>query len=377
MKKAFVLMILIIVVLFGVVFGYKALVHEKQKEFVQKHSKPIITITAMKAAYATWQKQLSVVSTLRTVKGVNVTTELGGMVDEIDFMAGQDVQAGQLLAKLDIRPDVAKLHALQAEHQLAQITLTRDRKQFAFGGVSRETLDTDISNEKSLRAQVEEQKAIISKKIIHAPFTGRLGIRLINLGQYLNPGSAVATLQSLDPIYCDFFVPQRQVLDLALGETIKLSLQGADRSAFYCQITTINPVVDEDIRNIEVEATCANPKKTLLPGMFGHVTFSVGKPQKYLTLPVLAVTFNPYGSIVFILKKTKKTFQGKTVWQANQQFVTAGDTRGNQIAVVKGIKEGDMIVTSGQLKLQNGSLVVINNAVAPSNNPNPKVTGED
>lgn len=373
MKKAMFFMILAVVILFGAIFGFKRFVAMKQKEFIANMGNQTVTISATAAQTATWDNQILVTGSTRTVKGVNVTTELSGMIREIDFQPGSDVKQGDLLVKLDIAPDIAKLHQLEAQAAFAKITLDRNKKQYSFGAVSKETLDSDVANFESTAAQVEEQKATIDKKIIRAPFSGRLGISQVNPGQFIDAGTAIVNLQTLDPIYVDFYLPQQDIPQIHVGQEIDMTVDRAPNITFTGKITTINPIVDTDVRNVEVEATLPNADKVLLPGMFTNVSITTGKPQSYITLPQLAITFNPYGALVYLLKQTNEKQNNQPVWEATQQFVTTGPSRGNQIAVLKGIKVGDMVVTSGQLKLKNGSRVTINNSVQPSDNPNPDV----
>ena len=373
MKKPLLITIISLIIFFGIIVGLKQFILHKQKEFSVQFENPIETISAAKATSSQWGSEINVVGSTRTVKGVNVTTELSGMIEEIDFKPGADVKKGDVLVKLDIAPDIAKLHQLQAQAELDKITYNRDKVQYSFGAVSKEQLDTDFANMKSTAASVEEQQAIIDKKIIRAPFTGRLGISAVNPGQFIDSGATVVNLETLDPIYVDFYLPQQQVQDASVGQTVQVTTDRLPGKTFTGKITTVNPMVDTNIRNVEVEATLENPQEILLPGMFTNVVLNVGTPKTYITLPVMAVTFNPYGALVYILKETTQKYNGKPVWKAVQQFVTAGDSRGNQVSVLKGINVGDMVVTSGQLKLKNGSLVVIDNTVVPSDNPNPDV----
>ncbi len=370
MKKIMLKMLVGVAVLFGLVFGIKGFQLIMEKRYVKKHSVPIITVSAAQASTSLWQSDLVSTGSLRTVKGVNVTTELGGMIRSITFKPGSDVKAGTVLVSLDIDPDIAKLHELEANALYAKITYDRDKKQYSFGAVSQETLAQDEASYESTAALVEEQKATIDKKIIRAPFSGRLGISQVNPGQYLNPGDAIVNLQTLDPIYVDFYLPQQQVSKIFVGQPIKMTLEKGD-ATYDAKITTINPIVDTDIRNVEVEATVPNPKAALLPGMFSNIDIKAGRAEALVTLPQMGVTFNPYGSIVYILKKTDQASNGKPVWQATSEFVTTGETRGNQVSILKGLKAGDYVVTSGQLKIKTGSLVVINDQVVPSDNPNP------
>jgi len=373
MKK----MLLYVGILFGLIFGWKimvTLIRKYEAYYQLKHH--VVTVSATAAHKNAWQNAITAVGSTRTYKGVNVTTELGGMITKIDFKPGQMVKKGQLLAQLDISTDVAKLHALQAQALYAKITYERNLKQHKIGAISQETLAENESQYESTRANVAEQKATIAKKTIKAPFSGKLGISLVYPGQYINPGDAIVNLETLSPIYVDFYLPQQDLPKLKLNMPISMTVDTYPKQNFSGKITTINPMVDDDIRNVEVEATVTNKKQLLLPGMFVNVKINVGKPHQHITLPQTAISFNPYGNIVFLLDKTSQKLDKKPVWKAKQVFVKTGDTRGNQIAVLSGIKTGDMVVTAGQLKLMNDSQVIINNSVKPSDSPNPQPKGE-
>lgn len=366
-------MLLFLVILFGGVFTYKYLKTRAIKAYIKAHKVTIETVSATKATEQEWQPQLAITGSLRTVKGVNVTTELGGMIRDIYFTPGSYVYKGELLVQLDIDPDVAKLHELEANAAIAKITYERNKKQYAIGAVSKETLDRDEANYKATAALVTEQKGTIAKKVIRAPFSGRLGISAVNPGQFINPGDKIVTLETIDPIYSDFYLPQQKLPSIAVGQPVTVTTDAYPKETFIGKITTINPIVDKSIRNVEVEATLRNPKHLLLPGMFVTVNIKTGKPTKFITLPQMAISFNPYGAVVFTLTKTNKKYQGKPVWRATQKFVKTGDSRGNQIAVLSGVKKDDTVVTAGQLKLANGSLVVINNTITPSFSPSSQV----
>jgi len=364
-------MLLFVVILFGAVFGWKAIkTHIRNKE-VAAHMNPTMTVSAMVAKSSVWSPDIDVVGSTRTVKGVNVTTEQGGLVEHIYFTPGMFIKKGTLMVQLDIRPDVAKLHALEADAKVADITYRRNQKQYRIGAISQETLAQDEGNYERTKADVVEQKAVIAKKTIRAPFNGKLGISLINPGQYLNPGDAIATLQTLNPIYVDFFLPQQNSFDVKIGQTVDVKVDAHPKITFSGPITTINPIVGAETRNIEVEATLKNPKYWLLPGMFVDVTVKSRLHPSFTTLPQMAVAFNPYGDIVYTLTDTGKKEKGKKVYKADQNFVTIGKTRGDQVQITKGIKAGQLIVTAGQMKLKNGSLVFINDAVKTADNPNP------
>lgn len=329
------------------------------------------TVSAMPAAESEWQTQLEAVGSLRAVKGADLSLEVSGIVDAISFQSGDDVQGGAVLLKLRSADDLAKLQSLQASAELAQVTYNRDQKQFAVKAVSQATLDTDAANLKSFRAQVAEQQAVVDKKILRAPFAGHLGIRMVDLGQYLNAGTTVVTLQALDPIYLDFYLPQQALDEIAEDQPATAKVDTYPGRTFAGKILAINPKVDPSTRNFQVRATLANPDHKLLPGMYATVDITVGAPKRYVTLPQTAVTFSSYGDTVYVLQKQGQGADGQPQYVAHQTFITTGPTRGDQVAVLKGVKEGDMVVTSGQVKLRNGATALVNNTVQPANNPNP------
>lgn len=373
--KPMLIMLIGVGVLFGIIFIYKAFVAYMMHKYMAAGMPPA-TVSTTRVDYQMWQPTVQVAGSLRAVRGVDVTTEIEGLVRTIYFTPGSDVEKGELLVDLNADSDIAQLHSLQANADLADIVLKRDRAQFAIQAVSKAVVDSDEASLKSALAQVAEQSAIVDKKHIQAPFSGRLGVSQINPGQYLSPGDKIVTLQQLAPIYVDFYLPQQQMVQVALGQTVTLNLNTYSNRSFTGKITTINPQVDAETRNVEVEATLPNTKHELFPGMYANVTVNTGAPARYLTLPVSAISFNPYGDIVFIVKQQGKDEQGKPKLTATQSFVTLGPTRGNQVAILSGLKPGDTVVTSGLLKLKNGSEVVINNTVVPSDQANPHVVNE-
>ncbi|MBX9622153.1 MAG: efflux RND transporter periplasmic adaptor subunit [Alphaproteobacteria bacterium] len=366
MSKQMKIMLLIVAVLFGSIFLYKAF----QGYMIGKYMsapRPPATVSAVKVTSSPWQSHLSATGTLRAINGVDITSEIAGLIDTIAFTPGQTVNKGDLILELNRETEMAALKSLEAQAELAEINYNRDKEQFAVHAVSKAIVDTDEANLKSARAQVAQQKALIDKKIIRAPFKGRLGISAVNLGQYLNPGDKIVTLQSLDPIYVDFTFPQQDLPQLTPGQPVSLTTDAFPGVTFQGKITSLNPKVDPVTRNVEVEATLQNPHQKLFPGMFGLVEINTGSPQVFLTVPQEAISYNSYGALVFILKEKEKNAKGETIYSATQQFVTVGKTRENQIQILKGLVEGDHIVTAGQLKLKNGSLVVINNSTKIKN----------
>jgi len=367
-------MLIIVGILFGVIFGWKAIVGIMSKRYFAKMASPTVTISAMEAKESLWEPTIKSVGSLRARVGVNVTTELAGMVQTISFKPGSTVKKGDILVQLNADTELGQLHALQAQVELAKITYERDMAQYRVHAVSKQTVDTDKWNLKNLQAQVDQQAATTNKKTIRAPFDGTLGINKVNPGQYLNVGDTVTTLQALDPIYADFYFPQQALAKLKLNQKVKIISDTFPKKIFSGEITTIQPLVDANTRNVLVEATLLNPDSLLIPGMFVHGTVSMEEKEKYITLPQTAVTFNSYGDLVYLIKESKeKDKDNKPVLIAEQVFVTVGDTRGDQIAIIKGVKAGDTVVTSGQLKLKNGSKVRVNNSIQPANKANPKV----
>ena len=365
--------VLVAILAFGFYLHIKTLIASAPKPGAQ-----VVSATEVKTL--DWQPLLSAVGTVTAVRGVDVTTEIAGLVRTIAFKSGDEVKAGALLLQLNADSDIAALQSLQAAADLSATTLARDRQQFEADAISKAQLDNDVADLKSRRALVAQQQALIAKKTIRAPFAGRLGITTVQPGQYLNPGDRIVTLQTIDPIYVDFYLPQKQLGGLRLGQVVNLTTDGFPGQAFPGKITAISPKVDSTTRNILVEATLPNPKRLLLPGMFANATVEVGEKQRYLTLPQTAITYNPYGSTVFVVGPAQAA-SGAAAASApapaasglavRQVFVTTGETRGDQVAVLKGLSEGQQVVTSGQVKLKNGTPVVVDNSVQPANSPNP------
>lgn len=372
-KKRMRRMLIGVAILFGTIFLYKGFNALMLKWFLAHNQNAIVTITATKAEYSDWQPQLRATASLRAIRGVNVTTELAAMVRTIYFTPGSLVKKGDILVQLNADSDVAALHSLEANAELARVTYVRDKAQFEVQAVSKQTVDADAANLQSLKAQVQQQTATVAKKTIRAPFDGRLGINLVNPGQFINPGDSIVNLQTLDPLFADFYVPQQSLSELKVGQEVDLRSDTFPDRVFKGKITTINPAVDTGTRNVLVEATIENPHYDLAPGMFASLVVVTGPSGQQLTLPQTAISFNPYGELVYIVSKTGETKKGKETLTVKQSFVKTGGSRGDQIAILQGLKEGEMVVTSGQLKLKNGSPVVINNKLPPANNPSPRL----
>ncbi len=363
-----ILVVVAAVVLFGAIFAFP-IVAFTAKGFP---SPPPASVSTTIARFDQWQPTIQVVGSLKPVRGADLSVELPGVVAEVNFDSGGDVKAGEPIVRLIDDDDVAKLHTLEASRDLAQTNYNRDQAQLQRQLISQAQFDVTAANLKSYEAQVAEQRALLSKKTLRAPFAGHLGIRWINTGQYLTPGTAVVTLQVLDPIFLDFYIPQQQLDQIKVGQAVNVKVDSYPGTPFAGKITTIDPKVDPATRNVAVRATLPNAQRKLLPGMFANVEIMTGTPQRYITLPQTAITFNPYGNMVFLVKDGKDAKTGKESLIAQQTVVTTGTTRGDQIAVLAGLKEGDVVVSTGQTKLQNGAPVLVNNAVLPANESNPQ-----
>jgi membrane fusion protein, multidrug efflux system len=371
MIKRMMIMLALCALVLGGVFGWKTFGFAMMKKGMAAGANPPQTVSTIRAEMQDWQPALKAVGSLRAVKGADLASEVAGIVEDIHFESGDDVEEGKVLVHLRDEDDVAKLQALEAQARLADITLNRDQKQLKAQAVAQATVDADAANLNSANALVEAQRALLAKKTIRAPFAGRIGVRSVDVGQYLNPGTAVVTLQQLDPIYVDFYLPEQSLAQIQTGQKVFAVIDAHTEKTFEGEVTALNAKVDSNTRNILVRATFKNAERLLLPGMFANVTLATGAPQRFITLPQTSITYNPYGNTIYAVE-TKEAEGGKSSLTARQVFVTTGDTRGDQIAILTGVKEGDEVVTSGQLKLHNGSPLAINNNVQPTNDINPK-----
>jgi membrane fusion protein (multidrug efflux system) len=375
MIKRMLIMLVLVAVVLGGIFGFKDFVNGKIKEFMTGPNGPgkqAQTVSTTKATAEDWQPRLDAVGSLRAVNGADLSLEVAGVVDKLNFESGDDVEAGKELLKLRDFDDVAKLKSLQAQADLAKVVYDRDVKQFNAHAVAQAVVDNDEANLRNLLAQVDQQRELVAKKTLKAPFAGRLGIRQVDLGQYLAPGTVIVSLEALTPIYVDFLLPQKALAQIEVGQALKVRVDTFPNKDFPGKISSINSKVDATTRNIQVRATIDNADRKLLPGMFATVSIDSGKPEKLITVPQTSITYNPYGNLVYIVDHKGNGADGKPQLAVRQTFVTTGATRGDQVAVLKGLKEGDEVVTAGQMKLRNGASVVVNNTVAPTNDPNPK-----
>ncbi len=378
MSKRMIIMLAVVGTVFAAIVGYQMFVASMMKQYLASNAQPPATVTAMKVKPQLWQPQLAAVGTLRAVQGVQITAETSGIVKKIHFKSGDEVIQGALLLELNSAEETAQLQSLQASRKLAEINFARDKQQFVIHAISKAQLDASQAELTGKRAQEAQQQAVLDKKSIRAPFSGRLGITHINPGQYLNVAEAIVSLQNNRALYIDFNLPQKFVGSIKPGQKISVYGSKASELAIGGQITTINSVVEKTTRNVLVEGKIDNANGALLAGMFAHVKIDAGEPQMQLTLPQTAISYNAYGSTLFIAKAEKNEAAADVptdapVKQVAQQvFVKTGDKRGDQVAILGGLEEGDTVVTSGQLKLKNGTPLIINNVVLPANEAAPK-----
>jgi len=375
MAKRMIIMLVLIGTLLGGIFGFKAFGVKMMKKGIAAQASPPQTVSIAQAMIKEWQPQMDVVGSLKASRGADITSEVTGVVSQIRFQSGKTVKAGTLLIEIDSRTDMARLQSLEAALELAQKTYSRNQEQFKEQAISQATLDANLTELKSTKAQVAEQQALLDKKNIRAPFDGRLGIRQVSPGQYLSPGMKIVTLQSLDTIFFDFTLPQQDISNIRIGQKITVKVDAFPGRIFTGTISAIEPKIEEKTRNVGIRAAIRNADQKLLPGMFATAHIATGQPQHLITVPQTAIVFNPYGNVVFVVEEDKKQTdsQGKPELKVMQKLVKTDFTRGSEIAILEGLQEGDTVVTSGQIKLQNGTRIIINNTIQPSDNPNPKL----
>jgi membrane fusion protein (multidrug efflux system) len=369
MRRRLIIVVLAAGVLLAAIVGFNTWKANFVAQLRLKNAAPPQSVTAATAQSSDWQPEVSAVGSLRAVRGVDVTTEVTGLVRTLRFKSGDDVQSGQVLVELNADAEIAQQHALEAAAELSSTVYERDKAQYEAQAISKAQLDADAADLKNKRAQAAAQAALVAKKTLRAPFAGRLGITTVNPGQYLNTGDKVVTLQAVDPVYVDFKLPQQQLAMIMNSQTVNVITDAFPGAKFAGKITAIDPRVDAGTRNFQAEATVPNPERRLMPGMFARVAVLAGDVKRYVTLPQTSITYNPYGATVFLARK-KPGGTGKDLI-AEQSFVTLGPTRGDQVAVLRGVKEGDVVVTSGQLKLNNGTPLIINDSAQPANDPDP------
>ena len=331
---------------------------------------PPEAVTTIVAGEAVWQATLEAIGTATAVRGVTVSADRPGIVDRIAFDSGQKVREGDLLVHLDTREEEAQLAAAEAQRDLARLSLGRMEGLLAKGVSSQAEFDRAAAESRQAVARVGEIRAAIERKTIRAPFAGVLGIRQVNLGQYLSGGDPVVPLQALDPIYVDFAVPQQDAPRLRVGTEVTISAEGMAGVAAAGRVTALDAVVNSATRNVHVQATLPNLEEKLQPGMFLEVHALIGAGDPVVALPASAINYAPYGDSVFVVEDVEGP-DGRTYRGVRQQVVKLGAGRGDQIAILTGIRAGEEVVTSGVFKLRNGAAVFVNNDIQPGNDPAP------
>ncbi len=329
------------------------------------------TVTAAGAVEQTWPNLISATGSVAAVQGVTVASELPGQVSKIAFEAGAKVNEGDLLVQLDTSLEEAQLRAAEASADLAKANADRAHDLIAKSTISQSDFDATTAQFKQATAAADQIRATIAKKTIRAPFTGRLGLRLVNLGQILKAGDSIAALQTLDPVYVDFSLPQQQLSALHTGVKVLVTTDAAPGKVFEGKVNAISPEVDQATRNIRVQSTVSNDSELLRAGMFANVEVELPTAQQVLVIPATAVLYAPYGDSVFVIDE-KKDADGKPIKVLRQQFIRTGPARGDFVSVTNGLKPGDQIVTTGVFKLRPGTMVLIDNTYAPDAKLDPK-----
>jgi membrane fusion protein (multidrug efflux system) len=364
LKKLFVAAVGVVLVVGAIVYaklGQFAAMGEAAASMVQ----PPETVTAETVSNAQWEQVIAATATVSAVQGVTVSAEVGGRVARISFESGTMVNAGEVLVQLDTASEDAQLASAEAAAALAQADLLRVRKLGKRDLASVDAVDRAAAQVKQTVAQVGVIRALIAKKTVRAPFAGRLGLRLVNLGQILSEGDAIVALQTLDPVHVDFSIPQRQVAHLRRGMQVRVSADAAPGQIFHGEIIAVSPEVDAATRNVRVRALVKNSGEELRAGMFANVEVVLPDLQAVLSLPATAVLYAPFGDSVFVVEERKNDQSGETEQVLRQQFVRLGRARGDFLDVTDGLKVGETVVTSGVFKLRSGMTVVIDNALAP------------
>lgn len=365
---------LAVVILIGSIVYAKLTQFAAMEEAAESMQQPPETVTAMTVEPALWEQTIPAIGTLEPVQGVTLSAEVGGRVTAIGFESGATVDVGDVLLQLDTASEEAQLASAEASAALAKVDLARTRTLGERKLAARDALDSAEARAKETLAQVGNIRALIARKTVRAPFSGRLGLRLVNLGEIVREGDPIVSLQTLDPIYVDFSIPQGQLGRLRQGMQVRVLADAAPEKIFTGAIVAVNPEVDVITRCVRVRAQVANPDEQLYAGMFARVEVVLPERQSVLPIVATAVLYAPYGDSVFVIEEKENAHGGKTEQVLRQQFVRLGQARGDYIDVVDGLKAGDQLVTSGVFKLRTGMQVEIDNRLAPraSLTPSPR-----
>jgi len=365
MSKRLLIMVLLLSVFFGGLFGWKAFIGGKIRQAIAEQGPPVATISATTVNAASWVPSLNTVATLRAAQSVDVTAQVDGQVTGLHFDSGDTVKQGTLLVQQYVADDQAELKALQADLRLAEIDVTRIEQLVAEKLLPDRDLDRAASRLDRVRAEVESLNVAIGKKSIRAPFSGRLGIRQVNLGQFIEPGDPIVRLESLDRLFADFKLPQQALPRVSVGQSVLGLVDAWPGEEFQGEIAAIEPSVDAATRNISLRAAISNADARLRPGMFATIGVALPERREVVLIPQSAISFSPFGNSVYVVEA------GETAEIVRNIYVTVGETRGDLVEVIDGLTAGQQVVTSGQLKLRDGAPVNINNKVPVSANTAP------
>jgi len=371
MAKRMILMLVVMAALLGGLGFAKFKQVEAAIAQGTSYQPPPTAVTTVVAQKETWPSTQSLIGTAAAIQGVTVSADLPGTIDKIYFESGQWVHEGDILVELDTRQERAQLASLEAQRDLAKINYGRAQELDKAGVISHSEYDNASAQQKATEAQVGDIRAAIARKTIHAPFSGMLGIRQVSLGQYLAAGQSIVSLQSLSPIYVNFGVPQQDTPKVIPGHAVRVTDSDLPGMGFTGRITALDSVINEQTRNIQVQATVTNKDNKLRPGMFVQVELPMGQARQVVPIPASAINYAPYGDSVYIVSDMKDE-KGHMYRGVRQQVVKIEGTRGDQVAITSGINPGDEVVSSGVFRLRNGAPVQVNNTVKPTNNASPK-----
>lgn len=371
MIKRVILTTLVAVAILAAIFGYKAYTVRKAKAAMAGMRPAPATVTSASATPETWRETLSAVGTVESYQGVTLRSEIEGRIVRIAFQSGAAVKAGDVLVELEADAELAQLKSLEAATKLAAASLERARDLRRTNTNTEVDLETAEAGHAQAVAAIEGIKATLAKKRIVAPFSGRLGIRQVNIGQFLSKGDAIVSLEAIHPAYVDFALPQQDLPQLAVGLEVQVTVDAFPDRAFVGRIEAINPRVTEATRNVRLRAVVPNPDEILRPGLFARVAVQLPGETAVLQLPSTAIVYSPYGNSVYVIVE-KAAPDGSKQLVVEQRFITTGAKRGDQVAILKGLQPGDQVVTAGQMKLRNGAPVRVDNSVVPANSPTPK-----
>lgn len=366
MSKRMVMLLALAVVVFGGLIGVKVFMNRMVNDYLDNMPIPPAVVSAAPAKADRWISQVTSVGTVSAIQGAELTTEVSGIVERIYFDNGSKVRAGDVILELDAATDQAEVKTLKAAERLAELERDRVQQLWKSKSVSKAEYDQRQSELEQAQARVAAGIARMEQKQLRAPHDGVLGIRRVNVGQYVTAGDPMISLQSLDTVFIDFSLPEQRYSDIRVGMTVTAQMDALGSDAFHGKITAIEPVIDADTRNFKVQATFANPEQAMRPGMFARLQMNVGEQRDVVTIPRSAISFKPYGNSVYVLTDAEsKDEKGRPLMNVKQRFVTTGQMQGDLVVVEEGLLVGEQVATSGLLKLRSGGTAIINNDVQP------------